>query len=76
MWNTLSGLLASFQGIPPHAVLSMAALQAGHFMGQAIVGELATVIQIRKGFNDSFAEGVRKTPPNVQPMAPRPPMNG
>ena len=73
IWNALSGLLASFPGFPLHAVLGMAAMQAGLFVGSAIQGELSSVLQIRKGFEEAFREGVRKTPPNIKAMTPPPP---
>jgi hypothetical protein len=73
IWNALTGLLASMQNVPPHAVLSMAAMQAGHFMGSAVQGELTTVLALRKGFGEAFQEGVRKTKPNVKAMEQAPP---
>jgi hypothetical protein len=75
MVTVLQGLLHSFPGVPAHAILSMAAMHSGLFMGSVMTGELATLLKLRKGFEEAFKEGVRKTPPNIQhiPAAPLPP---
>ena len=75
MVTVLQGLIHSFPGIPAHAVLSMAAMHAGLFMGSVMTGDLATLLNLRKGFEEAFREGVRKMPPNIQqvPLAPIPP---
>jgi len=75
MVTMLQGLLHSFPGVPAHAILSMAAMHAGLFMGSVMTGDLATLLKLRKGFEEAFREGVRKIPPNIShiPQAPLPP---
>lgn len=68
----LAGLIHTFPQIPAHAVLTMAAMQTGLFLGTAMTGELGTLLQIRKGFKEAFAEGISKVPPNVRQMGPVP----
>ena len=68
--TVLRGLLVSAPGIPPHIIMSVVAWQAGNLMAEALQADIATAIQLRKLFNDSFADGVRKAK-IVQPPPPR-----
>ena len=56
----IRGLLVSAPGIAPHVILSVVAWQAGNLIGEALNADIASAIQLRKMFIDSFSDGVRK----------------
>lgn len=66
MTCTMRGLLTGYPGVPPHVLLSMMCFEAGHFAAQALQGDITTMVNVRKMFRDSFADGVSKAP-LVQP---------
>jgi hypothetical protein len=68
--TVMRGLLVSAPGYAPHIVMSVIAWQAGNIMAEAMQADIASSIQLRKLFMDSFSDGVRKAK-LVQPMGPR-----
>lgn len=67
------GLLVSAPGIPAHMVLNAVARQTGNLLADALAGDLSTLLRIRKGFKDAFAEGVQVAKPRPAPeQAPAP----
>lgn len=60
--TTMRGLMTGFPGVPPHVVLAMTCFETGFFAGQALGGDIASVVQIRKMMNNSFADGVKRAP--------------
>lgn len=69
----LNGVLATTRGVDVAAVLSSIAYQAGNQIASSITGDLATLMQLRKAFQEAFCEGVRKAPMNQQLMGKLPP---
>jgi hypothetical protein len=63
----MRGLLVSAPGFPPHIVLSVVAWQTGNLMAEAMQADIASAVQLRKMFMDSFSDGVRKAK-MVQPL--------
>jgi len=58
----IRGLMVSFPGVPPYAVLTMFSFQTANIIGQALSGDIAMMMQIRKGYREAFEEGLRKAP--------------
>jgi len=59
---TLRGLLVSAPGIQPHVLLNAISRQTGALIASVIEADLSTVVNLRKGFQDAFLEGVRTVP--------------
>ena len=64
----MRGLMVSAPGVPPHVLLNAIAWQTGNLMAGAIQGDLATVLSLRKGFKDAFADGISKSAIATPPM--------
>lgn len=58
----IRGLMMSFPGVAPHAILTMICFETANFAGQALQGDIAMMSGIRKGYRDAFEEGLRKAP--------------
>jgi hypothetical protein len=56
------GLLMSCPGMPPHAVMCVAASEMAHFMGQCFQGDLAQIAAVRNQIKAAFEEGMSKAP--------------
>lgn len=56
------GILVSAPGVPAHEVLNSISRVTGGLVAESIVADLATQFQLRKGFKDSFDDGVKGTP--------------
>ena len=70
----MRGLLVSAPGIAPHMILTTIAWEMGNLMAEALQADIASTVQLRKLFLDSFADGVRKAP-LVQPVHQASPLN-
>lgn len=67
----IRGLMVSAPGVPPEVLVNAIARQTGALLATSITGDLSSVLGVRKGFKDAFADGVAKTPvlPAVPPVA-------
>ena len=71
--NTISGLLGSFNRVPPAVVLNIAARVAGVVMASSVRGDLQGILALRRDLKKSFDAGVSSvnatrqivTPPGV-----------
>lgn len=72
--TTIRGLLISFPGVQPAAVLSMVAYETGNLLAGAVMGDIVAVAQLRKGFKTAFEEGVQKAPIKPLPAGAGPQM--
>lgn len=63
------GILHSCPGIPPHEILNSICRVTGARAASAVQADLKTLFELRKGFNEAFAEGVRSAP-LTQPQSP------
>lgn len=69
----LRGLLVSAPGVQPHDLLNSVSRQTGSLVAGSLQGDLATMLRVRKGFKDAFAEGVQGVPIQQPGQAPEPP---
>jgi len=69
---TMRGLIASFPGVRPDAVMSMLCYEVGQAVGTMLQGDLVAILKIRKACQEALAEGVRKSPPPNVGAAPPP----
>lgn len=65
----MRGLMVSAPGVPPHLLLSVFCWQCGNLCGEALVGDIASMIEIRNTFRESFLDGLQKAK-LVQPIRP------
>jgi hypothetical protein len=72
--TVIRGLLVSCPNVPPHVILSVIAFQAGNLIADAIVADLSTQFQLRKGFKEAFADGIKAAQMRQPPGAPAAPM--
>ena len=71
--TSIRGMLVSVQGMPPDVFLAIVAKVTGNLCAGAIQGDVAVIASIRKKFQDSFSEGVRKAPLLMSGQIPSPP---
>lgn len=72
--TVVRGLLVSAPGVPPHVLLNVIARQTGSLLAGALTADLATVLQLRKGFKDAFAAGVQNEKIQQNPIPQQPTM--
>jgi hypothetical protein len=58
----MRGILVGAPGMPVHELLNAIAKVTGKTMSSVLVADLATTIQLRKGFIEAFTVGVRSIP--------------
>lgn len=76
--NMISGILAQTAQIDPALVLHCLCAEMGMGISSRLQGDVAVLMNMRKGFQDAFAEGVRRVPMNqgimpagAMPMPPK-----
>jgi hypothetical protein len=68
--TVLRGILVSAPGVPAHMLLNAVARVTGNLLADSLAGDLQTLLRLRKGFKDAFAEGVQAAKPRPAPEQP------
>lgn len=66
----LRGIMVSCPGIPADAVLRSIARVTAGLMGDAIMGDVVPVLNIRAGFKKAFEDGLKAAPIKTPPAPP------
>lgn len=70
----LRGILVSSPGVPPAEAMNSICRVMGNLMAGSIQGDLQSVLMVRKGFKDAFADGVQSAKliqnPGAAPFQP------
>lgn len=74
MGTVIRGIMVS-TNVPPHVLLNCIAWETGNLLAGALNGDVMALIQVRKGINEAFAQGVRTAKMNAGP-APAMPAGG
>lgn len=74
--TVMTGVMHSYPGIPHHVLLAIMSFEAGFYAGQALQGDISAMVNLRKGFKDSFSDGVQKAPLMAQKSDWVPPQEG
>jgi hypothetical protein len=69
--NSISGLLNTFNRVPPAIVLNIAARIAGVVMASSVRGDLPSILSLRRELKKSFDAGVNSVDASKQIMPPK-----